>query len=102
MEKFARVTKEINGVKYTAQFNGIKAALEGVDNCYIKGTNQTSSVKVAEYLLKNVLIEPKKEDIDDFTDIEEFNEVISFLTDVSNGTFREETVEVKAKAKSSR
>ena len=31
-KKFYTVEKEINGKKYVAQFNGISAAIEAVDN----------------------------------------------------------------------
>ena len=34
MEKFKTVKKIIDGVEYTAQFNGLSAALEAVDNSY--------------------------------------------------------------------
>lgn len=65
MAKFYTVEKEINGKKYTAQFNGISAALNAADNCYIDDTDNTSIEKTAKYLFQNVIIEPKLK-IEDF------------------------------------
>ena len=63
--KFYSVTKEINGKKYIAQFNGVSAALRAVDNSYIDGTTNTSVEKLARYLFEHVIVDPKV-DIDDF------------------------------------
>lgn len=62
---FYTVEKEINGVKYTAQFNGISAGLRAVDNSYIEGTQNTSIEKLAKYLFKHVIVSPQI-DIEDF------------------------------------
>lgn len=82
------VEKEINGVKYIAQFNGISAALEAIDNSYIEGSQNTSVAKLSKYLFENVIVEPKNLSIDDFDSIEEFNEVVSFAREVMQGNFR--------------
>lgn len=100
MAKFYTVDKEINGTKYTAQFNGLSAALKAVDDSYIEGTNNTSTIKMAEYLFKHVIVEPKGLTPDDFESMEEFNEVISFARQVMQGEFREKANEGTAKAKS--
>ena len=42
MEKFKTVKKIIDGVEYTAQFNGLSAALEAVDNSYTGYAGQLS------------------------------------------------------------
>lgn len=89
--KFYQAEKEINGKKYVCQFNGISAALKAVDESYIDGSSNTSTVKMADYLLKHVVVEPKGLEIDDFDSIEEFNEVIGFARSVMNGEFRPET-----------
>lgn len=89
MAKFYSVKKVINGKEYTAQFNGISAALEAVDNSYIEGTNTTSTVKLSKYLLSNVIVEPAGLTADDFETMEEFNEVIAFAREVMQGDFRE-------------
>lgn len=88
MSKFYTVKKEIGGVEYTAQFNGLSAALKAIDNSYIDGTNTTSLTKLSTYLLENVLVEPKVT-VDDFEDMAVFNEVIAFLREVMSGEFRE-------------
>lgn len=59
MAKFYTVEKEIRGKKYIAQFNGISAALDAIDNSYIDGTGNTSVEKLANYLFSSVLVEPK-------------------------------------------
>ncbi len=59
MANFYTVEKEIRGKKYIAQFNGISAALDAIDNSYIDGTGITSSEKIANHLFSNVLVEPK-------------------------------------------
>lgn len=97
--KFYTVEKEINGKKYTAQFAGISTALRAVDNSYIEGTNNTSTEKLAEYLFKYIIVEPKGLSIDDFETMEEFNEVIAFARGVMAGEFREEANEKQVKGK---
>ena len=89
-KKFYTATKEINGKKYTAQFNGLSCALRAVDSTYIEGTNNTSVEKMADYIFQNVIVEPKGLTIDDFESMEEFNEVVSFGRDVMQGKFRPE------------
>ena len=89
-KKFYTATKEINGKKYTAQFNGLSCALRAVDSTYIEGTNNTSVEKMADYIFQNVIVEPKGLTIDDFEIMEEFNEVVSFGRDVMQGKFRPE------------
>ena len=89
-KKFYTATKEINGKKYTAQFNGLSCALRAVDSTYIEGTTNTSVEKMADYIFQNVIVEPKGLTIDDFESMEEFNEVVSFGRDVMQGKFRPE------------
>lgn len=98
--KFYTREKEINGTKYVAQFSGLLTALRAVDESYIEGTQNTSTEKMAEYLFKNVIVEPAGLKIDDFEDMGEFNAVITFARDVMQGKFREETNEKTAKTKS--
>lgn len=88
--KFYQVTKEIKGIKYTAQFNGMSAALKAVDssNMNVDGATTTSIEKMAKYIFENVIIEPKGLTADDFEDMEEFNEVVTFGREVMQGNFR--------------
>lgn len=83
------VKKTINGVEYTAQFNGLSAALKAVDDSYIEGTNNTSVAKLSKYLFEHVIVMPKGLTADDFESMEEFNEVITFAREVMQGNFRE-------------
>lgn len=87
--KFYSVTKEINGKKYVAQFNGLSCALRMVDQSYIEGTNNTSAEKIAQYVFENAIVEPKGLTIDDFDDLAEFNAVVTFGREVLQGKFRD-------------
>lgn len=88
--KFYSVTKEINGVTYTAQFNGLSCALRAVDSSYIEGTNNTSIETLSKYIFDNVIVEPKGLSIDDFDSMEEFNAVVTFGREVMQGNFRDQ------------
>lgn len=89
--KFYTREKEINGKKYVAQFNGLSAALGAVDSSYVSDSSSNMSiVKMNEYILKNVIVEPKGLQIDDFDDFDELNEVIKFGQQVMQGKFRDE------------
>lgn len=72
------VEKEIKGVKYVAQFNGMSARSE---IAYLANEDMR---KVAPYLFENVLVNPKIDNIDEHfgTDAELYDEVIEFLTGV--------------------
>ena len=87
------VEKEINGVKYIAQFNGLSAALEAVDSCYVDGSSNISTKKLNKYLLENVIVEPKGLTIDDFDSVEELNAVASFAREAMQGNFRDKAHE---------
>lgn len=78
-------TKLINGVEYTAKFNGLSYALDAVDRSYIEGSNNTSVDKLAKFLLENVITKPEKLSPDDFESMEEFNDVITFAREVMQG-----------------
>lgn len=96
--KFYTVEKEIAGTKYVAQFNGLSCALKAVDQSYIEGTQNTSVEKMADYIFKNVIVEPKGLTIDDFEDLDVFNEVTTFGREVMQGKFRNEANKTTAKA----
>lgn len=99
MAKTYTVKKKICGTEYVAQFNGISAALEAVDGCYIPGTQNISTVKMAKYLLDNVIVEPKGLSADDFETLDELNAVTDFAREVMQGNFRAKTDEGTAKKK---
>lgn len=96
-KKFYTVEKEIEGKKYVAQFNGLSCALKAVDQSYIEGTNNTSVEAMANYIFKNVIVEPNGLTIDDFDSMEEFNEVVNFGREVMQGNFRDEANKTTAK-----
>ena len=102
MAKFYTVDKEINGVKFTAQFNGVGAALEAADRCYIDGSSNTSALKMAKYLLENVIVEPKGLTPDDFDSIDELSAVTNFANEVLHGKFRDEAAESTTAKKNTR
>ena len=85
---FYTVEKEINGVKYTAQFNGLSAAMEAIDNSYVEGTSNTSMKKLTEYVLKHVIVEPKGLTAEDFETLDDLSEVIAWGREVMQGNFR--------------
>lgn len=59
MANFYTTKKTINDIEYTAQFNGVAAALQAVDNSYIENSSNTSTEKLSKYILDNVIVEPK-------------------------------------------
>ena len=95
--KFYTVEKTINDKRYVAQFNGISAAIEAVDNSYIDGTSNVSMSKLSKYILGNVIVEPKGLTPDDFDTLEEFSEVISWGREVMQGDFRDQKIKNAAK-----
>lgn len=78
-------TKQIGDKEYTVCFNGLLSALKAVDNSYIDGTQNTSMDKLTRYLLENVVTTPKSLTVDDFEDMDEFNEVITFAREAMQG-----------------
>lgn len=69
-----QIEKEINGKKFIAQFSGVSMIYRFNDET--EGKLQ----KQAEFIFKNVIVEPRVDDIDEFfgTDIEYQNEVLDF------------------------
>jgi len=88
-DKFYQRKKTINGVEYTAQFNGLSAALEAIDESYIDGTENMSMIKLSKYVLENVIVDPPHLTVDDFDSMEDLNAVLKFGREVMQGKFRE-------------
>ncbi len=84
------VKKVINGIEYTAQFNGVREGARAIDRSYIEGTSNISLEKIGDYVLKHVIIEPANLDMDDFETMDDFKEVIEFGQGVMQGKFRNE------------
>lgn len=91
--KHYTITKKIGEVEYTAQFNGLSAAQQAIDSCYIDGSSNISTVKLTEYLFRNVIVVPKGLTADDFETIDELNAVTTFARRVMQGEFRKEALE---------
>lgn len=53
-------TKEIHGTTYRAQFNGVREYVRATEQC--KG----DELKMDEYLLSNVIVEPPGMKLDEF------------------------------------
>lgn len=89
--KFYTREKEINGVKYVAQFNGLASALKAIDESHIDNNSSNIAIsKIAPYVLGNVIVEPNNLTVDDFDSLDELNEVITFGMEVMQGKFRDE------------
>lgn len=97
MSKIYTVEKEINGTNYIAQFNGISAALQAIDDSYIDGSNNTSLIKLSNYLFKHVIVEPKNLTADSFDNLNDFNDVVAFAREVMQGDLKPADGEKKAK-----
>ena len=70
--------KEINGVLFKAQFNGVSAMYNAVDEA------DNKNKELVEYLFKNVVVEPKIDDMDEYfgTDVDFLNDVVAFASAV--------------------
>lgn len=89
MAKPRQEKKEINGVVYTAQFNGLRAGIvatrETRDSQFPRMTDQE---KLCDYVLKNVIVSPPGLTIDSFETHEELNAVVNWGTAVLYDRFR--------------
>lgn len=94
------VKKEIGGVEYVAQFNGMSVALDAVDSCYTDNGNNISVGKLAKYLFEHVIVEPKGLTVDDFDNMDDLNAVVGFGREVMQGNFREEAQQSATNKKS--
>lgn len=74
--------KEIDGIVYRAKFKGMAFALRVEEEC----ENNKSQLRLSELLFREILISPKVT-LDDFTDLDTFFRVQSFLLDVAIGNF---------------
>jgi hypothetical protein len=70
------ISREINGVKYTARYLGIKYAFRVQEECSIEGTEQLNIELLAQRLFDEVIVEPKGLKIEDF---DEYNQPLNAL-----------------------
>ncbi len=90
IKRFYQRKKVIGGVEYTAQFNGLSAAMKIVDNNYVSDKSSNISVaSMSQYVLDNFIVTPKGLKVDDFEDMDVLNEVVKFATEVAQGKFRD-------------
>lgn len=91
MAKFEsyKVTKEIDGTKYTAQFAGCSVALRATDDCKDKN-GEVSNLKLSQFLLDHVIVDPVNLTVDDFEDVEKLGNVTSFAGEVMSGKIKPE------------
>lgn len=81
--------KEINGVTYEAQFNGLSTYLKSLDESRTE-IGAHSHEKSYKVFLKNFITEPANLTPDNFDDLDTLNEVFEFAKEVAQGRFREE------------
>lgn len=91
------VEKEIGGVKYVFQFNGLSAYMRALDDSYIDGSSNISTVKFNKYLLENVVVSPTGLTVDDFEDAETLSEVTAFARKVMQGLVKPEKLVAEKK-----
>lgn len=100
-KKFYQVEKEINGVKYTAQFSGLSAWLRCTDAAkQDNGSDDPSNIRIYEKVLEAGLVEPKGLTVDDFDDMDNLDAVFKFVSNVMKGKFRTQTEKKGTEAKS--
>ena len=92
------VKKKIGEVEYIAQFNGLAAAVEALDD-WRKDNENISIAKMSKYVLEHVIVEPKGLTMDDFDSMDELNEVVAFGREVLQGNFRDQAHESAAAKK---
>lgn len=98
---FYQKTKEIKGVKYTAQFSGLSAWLRCTDDAkQDDGSGTPASVRIYEKVFDAGLVEPKGLKVDDFESMEDLDEVFNFVSGVMKGKFRDPAEKKGTEAKS--
>lgn len=99
-KKFYQRTKEINGVKYTAQFSGLSAWLRCADEAKKDDDgDESSTIRIYNRVFEAGLVEPKGLTVDDFEDMEVLDKVFGFVSNVMKGKFRDRTEEKGSEAK---
>lgn len=83
------VKREIDGIIYTARYNGFKYAAEFYDDCMTDG--RVLMQRVAAKIFRDVIIDPPV-NVDDFDTKEKLEKVLDFALDVAiNGNEKEKT-----------
>ena len=74
----------ICGTPYRAKFRGVAYANKIMELCRDENHGTLRRRELSKILFRDVLVSPKV-DMDDFDDMESYNEVFSFLFDVATG-----------------
>lgn len=99
MEKPKHYTRKkiFDNVEYTAQFNGLSAALDATDESQNDSGNGVSSKKLTNYVLENVIVDPPGLTPDDFDSMETLSAVVKWGSQVMQGKFRDKPDQSTAK-----
>lgn len=82
--------KTINGTEYTAQFYGLREALNAEKQYTDERTGRVDKIKLFDYIFDNVIVSPPGLSIDSFEDLDELDEVAAFGVQVLRNKFRPE------------
>lgn len=98
--KFYKVTQEIDGKKYTGQFNGLSQVFDMQNICksVYDGQVVLDEKKTSEYALENVIVDPPHLTIDDFDNLDTLNKVLEFARGIMSGNFRDQAIKNTNKA----
>ena len=98
--KFYQITKEIDGVKYTAQFSGLAAWLRCADEAKKDdGMDEGANLRIYNRVFEAGLVEPKGLTVDDFEDMDTLDKVFGFVSGVMKGKFRNQAEKKGTEAK---
>lgn len=87
------IKKVINGVEYTAVYKGYNYTTQRIKECLLQDKKHYSNEKLSTVVFGEIIINPKVT-VDDFDDLQAYNEVFEFGRSVLFGEF-----ENKSKAK---
>lgn len=80
------IKKTINGIEYVAEWKGVSFSKERIESCRVKNTEMLSKSKLAKVVFNEVITSPKIS-ANDFSDFNEFEEVLDFGASVLFGEF---------------
>lgn len=80
------VTKDIEGTKFTAQFNGLSFFYKVAGECNKNGSVDVE--KLHKYIFENVIVEPRGLTDDHFESVDDCSKVTEFAQEVMSGRFR--------------
>ena len=84
------IRKIINGVEYTAVWKGYNYTTRRINDCLTKDKKRYSNSKLSAVIFDEIIIDPKVT-VDDFDDLQTFNEVLEFGKSVLFGDFEKKS-----------